>query len=45
MKWALALAVLPLFAGDGPRLFYSKSFPGSSPAYVEIAVEHNGEAS
>jgi len=45
MKWALALAVLPLLAADGPRLSYSKSFPGSSPAYVEIVVEHNGEAS
>jgi hypothetical protein len=45
MKWALALAVLPLMAADGPRLFYSKSFPGSSPAYVEIVVEHDGEAS
>jgi len=45
MKWALALAVLPLLAGDGPRLSYSKSFPGSSPAYVEIVVEHDGEAS
>jgi len=45
MKWALALAVLPLLAADGPRLSYLKSFPGSSPAYVEIAVEHNGEAS
>jgi hypothetical protein len=44
MRWALALAVLPLLAGDAPRLFYSKSFPHSSPEYVEILIEHNGEA-
>jgi hypothetical protein len=45
MRWALALAVVPLFAaGDPPRLFFSKSFPGSAPAYVEIALERNGNA-
>jgi hypothetical protein len=45
MKWALALAVLPMFAaGDLPRLFFSKSFPGSAPPYVEIALERNGNA-
>jgi len=45
MRWALLLAVLPLFAaGDPPRLFFSKSFPGSAPAYVEIALERNGNA-
>ena len=26
-----------------PRLFFSKSFPGSVPAYVAITVEQNGE--
>ena len=26
------------------RLFFSKSFPGSAPAYVEIAVDRNGNA-
>ncbi|MDX2149974.1 MAG: hypothetical protein SFV54_04515 [Bryobacteraceae bacterium] len=25
-----------------PRLFFSKSFPGSTPAYVEIVVEKDG---
>ena len=45
MRWVLALAVLPLLAADAPRLFYSKSFPGSSPAYVEIVIEHSGDAS
>ncbi len=44
MRWAMALALLPLFAGDAPRLIYSKSFPHSSPEYMEILIEHNGEA-
>ncbi|HLN01513.1 MAG TPA: hypothetical protein VK335_19655 [Bryobacteraceae bacterium] len=45
MRWALALAVVPLLAAtDPPRLFFSKSFPGSAPAYVEIALERNGNA-
>ena len=39
----MALAVLPLLAGDAPRLIYSKSFPHSSPEYMEILIEHNGE--
>jgi len=39
------LAVVPLLAAtDPPRLFFSKSFPGSAPAYVEIALERNGNA-
>jgi hypothetical protein len=42
MKWAYALAVWPLIAADAPHLFYSKSFPGSSPAYVEITVDRSG---
>jgi hypothetical protein len=48
-SWLLivALAVLLLLAGilvaaDGPTLFYSKSFPGSTPAYVEITLAKNG---
>ena len=45
MKWSLIL----LFAGslvaqDAPRFFYSKSFPGSTPAYVQVTLEKNGEA-
>ena len=27
-----------------PRLWFSKSFPGSTPAYVEISLEPNGAA-
>jgi hypothetical protein len=42
--WPLIL----LFAGtlvaqDAPRFFYSKSFPGSTPAYVEVTLEKSGE--
>ncbi len=44
MRWALALAVLPLFAANAPRLVFSKSFPGSVPAYAEIAVDRGGNA-
>ena len=45
MKWPLIL----LFAGslvaqDAQRFFYSKSFPGSTPAYVQVTLEKNGEA-
>jgi len=39
----LALAA-PLIAADGPRLFYSKAFPGSSPAYVQIDLASSGAA-
>ena len=39
--WLVLLAV-PLVAAEAPRLFYSKSFPGSSPAYVEITVDKSG---
>jgi len=45
MKMAVALVGVSLIAAtDPPRLFFSKSFPGSTPAYVEIAVERNGNA-
>ena len=44
MKWPVFfLFAGSLLAGDGPRLFYSKSFPGSMPAYVQITVEKTGE--
>lgn len=38
----LLLAAGTLFGAEGPRLFYSKSFPGSNPAYVEITVDKSG---
>jgi len=45
MKWTLILLFANvLFAGDGPRLFYSRSFPGSVPAYFQVTLEQNGEA-
>jgi hypothetical protein len=37
-------ASIGLCASDGPRLFYSKSFPGSVPAYVSVLVEKDGKA-
>jgi hypothetical protein len=42
----LALLALSccLFAADAPRLFYSKEFPGSSPAYVSITLERDGSS-
>jgi hypothetical protein len=44
MKWWL----IPLLAGSlpaaGPGLFYSRSFPGSAPAYFEIALDSGGNA-
>jgi hypothetical protein len=32
------------FAQDAPRLLFSKSFPGSRPAYYEVRLERNGSA-
>jgi hypothetical protein len=39
----LLLCLASAYAGDTARIVYSKSFPGSSPAYVWIAVERNGD--
>jgi len=45
MKWTLILLFANvLFAGDGPRLFYSRSFPGSVPAYFQVTLGLNGDA-
>jgi hypothetical protein len=45
MKWTLILLFADvLFAGDGPHLFYSRSFPGSVPAYFQVTLEQNGDA-
>jgi hypothetical protein len=44
MKWSLVLLFASVvFAGDGPRLFYSRTFPGSTPAYFDLTVESNGD--
>jgi hypothetical protein len=29
---------------DGPRVSYTKSFPGSDPAYMAVTIEQNGAA-
>jgi hypothetical protein len=43
MKWSLPLFwCLSLAAADVPRLYFSKSFPGSAPAYVAIEVDKTG---
>lgn len=40
---ALLTAACALYAGDAPRLQYSKSFPGSVPAFVLITLEQSGD--
>lgn len=44
MKFVLVLLVAAMgFCADvPPRVFYSKSFPGSMPAYVQITVDKTG---
>lgn len=48
MKKRLLVAAILLagaaLASDSARLVYSKSFPGSTPPYVEIAVERSGNS-
>jgi hypothetical protein len=39
----LAILLAPAAVVAAPRLFYSKSFPGSVPEYVEILVERDGK--
>jgi hypothetical protein len=39
-----ALCAATLIAGDAPRLFYSRAFPGSKPDYIQIVVEKGGDA-
>lgn len=43
MKVLLLLLSLAVFAEDG-KLIFQKSFPGSTPAWVKIAVEKSGQA-
>jgi len=43
MKLSLALLFAStLFGADTTRLFYSKAFPGSDPAYTQVTVEPDG---
>jgi len=45
VKFAVAFfAGCFLMAGDGPRIFYSKSFPGSAPPYVSVTLDAGGAA-
>jgi hypothetical protein len=41
---AISVGVGPAFASDSARVTFTKSFPGSMPAYVAIAVERSGAA-
>ena len=43
MKWSLPILFSALLgAADVPRIVYSKSFPGSVPAYIAITVDQSG---
>jgi hypothetical protein len=45
MKWAtLLLLAGAVWAGDDPRLTYSKSFPGSAPPFMMVTLEKSGDA-
>lgn len=44
MKFCVFLLTAGSLLAAGPRLFYSKSFPGSMPPYVQITLEKNGDA-
>lgn len=45
MKTAGLLVLLAgLLGAADPRIFYSKSFPGSSPAYTQITLDRSGNA-
>jgi len=40
----LAAAAVPMaLAGDGPRLFFSRNFPGSVPPYIQVTLEKSGD--
>jgi hypothetical protein len=41
---ALAAPAEPVAPASQPRIIYSKSFPGSTPAFIQISVEKNGAA-
>jgi hypothetical protein len=43
MKWSLLLLLAtPLMAGDAARIVFSKSFPGSVPAFTKITLDQSG---
>lgn len=45
MRFALVLLSVAAFGADSGKIIYTKSFPGSSPAYVSITVERSGHVS
>lgn len=40
---SLCIAATAAFSGDAARIVYTKSFPGSTPAYVWVSVDRSGE--
>jgi hypothetical protein len=42
MKWLTVMLFSSTLCAADARLFFSKSFPGSSPAYVAISVDQSG---
>jgi hypothetical protein len=40
---SLLLVPNPLPGADGPRIFYSKAFPGSVPPYVQVTLDTSGD--
>jgi hypothetical protein len=45
MNFAVLLLTVAALGGDSGKIIYTKSFPGSSPAYVSITVERDGQVS
>jgi len=43
VRAAALLLAMTAIAAAAPRIVYTKSFPGSTPAFVEITVEQSGE--
>jgi hypothetical protein len=40
----IACLISGIAAGAAPRISYTKEFPGSSPAFVSITIDRNGDA-
>src|SRR5690242_2995400 len=43
LTWILLFATA-LFGADAPRIVYTKSFPGSTPEYMEVRLDKSGNA-
>ncbi len=43
LLFAASLLVSALSAQSNTRLFFSKSFPGSVPAYMQVTLDHEGQ--